>query len=450
MNLRDIEDFKLSDAVKFHDTLNPALFSDDRLHPDVRKRMLEIAQDFVDHLGIDDIKVQDITLSGSNAAFTYTPHSDVDIHLIVDMDQFNNDEVYRELFNSKKVLYNDAHDIKIHGYDVELYVQDAAEPVKSLGEYSIKNDRWIKYPGKTRANLDQRAVREKFAKLVQLSQMALSSDQYEHVDNLLDTLKRYRQAGLDEHGEFGPENLAYKALRSQGIIQQLYDRRDQIHSDQLTLEEIAENQDDEYAPPGASYSDVLRIKRQIDRAKPENKKLIWVRGGDLGGSFRDSDLQAFGLRKHQPTGKWAGTQAQWDAFHRSKSLKEAEPLDRPTLTPQQIMRKHGISYDHLIDQLTQGVKVELEHTSDSAVAYQIALAHLAEDPEYYTKLAKVGLEEGASGYIPSNAQRNDPRFKTALTVDIKPDSIKQNAQKLGLGRIKRSGIPPTARSNGKF
>lgn len=449
MNLRDIEDFKLSDAVKFHDTLNPALFSDDRLQPDVRKRMLEIAQDFVDHLGIDDIKVQDITLSGSNAAFTYTPHSDVDIHLIVDMDQFNNDEVYRELFNSKKVLYNDSHDIKIGGYDVELYVQDASEPVKSLGEYSIKNDRWIKFPGKVRANLDERAARQKFSKLVQLSHMALASDDYDRVDSLIDTIKRYRQAGLDEHGEFGPENLAYKALRSHGIVQQLYDRRDKIHSDQLTMEHLAETED-EYAPPGASYRDVMRIKQQIDRAKPENKKLIWIRGGDLGGSYTDAELQSYGLRKHQPTGKWGGTQAQWDAFRNRRSLKEAEPLDRPTLTPQQIMRKHGISYEQLIDQLTQGVKVELEHTTDSAVAYQIALAHMAEDPEYYTKLVKVGLEEGASGYIPSNAQRNDPRFKTALTVDIKPDSIKQNARKLGLGTIKRSGIPPTARSNGKF
>jgi hypothetical protein len=60
------------------------------------------------------------------------------------------------------------------------------------------------------------------------------------------------------------------------------------------------------------------------------------------------------------------------------------------------------------------------------------------------------VKEGASGYIPSNAECDDPRFKTALTVDIKPDSIKRNAKKLGLGNIHRSGIPQTARSDGKF
>lgn len=58
--------------------------------------------------------------------------------------------------------------------------------------------------------------------------------------------------------------------------------------------------------------------------------------------------------------------------------------------------------------------------------------------------------ESASGYIPSRAQSNDARYKTALTVDIKPDSIKKNAKKLGLGNIHRSGIPKTASTDGKI
>jgi hypothetical protein len=56
----------------------------------------------------------------------------------------------------------------------------------------------------------------------------------------------------------------------------------------------------------------------------------------------------------------------------------------------------------------------------------------------------------SSGYIPSRKERNDPRFKTALTVDVKPDSIKKNAAALGLGNIHRSGVPQTAKHNGKF
>jgi hypothetical protein len=54
------------------------------------------------------------------------------------------------------------------------------------------------------------------------------------------------------------------------------------------------------------------------------------------------------------------------------------------------------------------------------------------------------LEESASGYIPSNAEKNDPRYKSALTVDIKPDTLQKNAKKLGW-KISRAGIPPLLR-----
>ena len=38
----------------------------------------------------------------------------------------------------------------------------------------------------------------------------------------------------------------------------------------------------------------------------------------------------------------------------------------------------------------------------------------------------------ASGYIPTKAQANDPRFKTALTVDVRPGEDQRNISKLGL------------------
>jgi hypothetical protein len=50
----------------------------------------------------------------------------------------------------------------------------------------------------------------------------------------------------------------------------------------------------------------------------------------------------------------------------------------------------------------------------------------------------------ASGYIPSQKERNDPRWKTALTVDVTPNSIKDNARRLG-SKIARDGRPPLLR-----
>jgi len=55
----------------------------------------------------------------------------------------------------------------------------------------------------------------------------------------------------------------------------------------------------------------------------------------------------------------------------------------------------------------------------------------------------------ASGYIPSEKEKNDPRWKTALTVDVKPDSIKKNAKAFGF-KTSRAGIPPTLKPSGEL
>ena len=51
----------------------------------------------------------------------------------------------------------------------------------------------------------------------------------------------------------------------------------------------------------------------------------------------------------------------------------------------------------------------------------------------------------ASGYIPSEAERNDPRFSRALSVDVHPDTMKKQAKAMGLGNISRAGVPPLLR-----
>jgi len=43
-------------------------------------------------------------------------------------------------------------------------------------------------------------------------------------------------------------------------------------------------------------------------------------------------------------------------------------------------------------ELKMGIKVEMEHTTDPFIAKRIALDHLAEMPDYYTRLAKMEKE----------------------------------------------------------
>ena len=237
MNFNELNSFNMSDAVRFHEHLNPAIFDGDHMKQDVREQLLLIAEDFIEHLGLPDLAIQDITISGSNAAYSYTNLSDIDLHLLVDMNQFNEDDVYRELFDAKKTVYNDNHNILIDGYEVELYVQDSNEPVISLGEYSVMNDKWLKLPRKRKADFDQVATKLKYRKLYKLAEYALKSDDPEKINRLIKTVKKYRRIGLDYNGEFGPENIAFKALRNKGIIKKLYEKLQLLHSQRLSLPE---------------------------------------------------------------------------------------------------------------------------------------------------------------------------------------------------------------------
>jgi hypothetical protein len=46
MNITELDSYNLEDAVKFNDQLNPRLWDDrEHLRPEVRERLLEIADD---------------------------------------------------------------------------------------------------------------------------------------------------------------------------------------------------------------------------------------------------------------------------------------------------------------------------------------------------------------------------------------------------------------------
>ena len=62
-------------------------------------------------------------------------------------------------------------------------------------------------------------------------------------------------------------------------------------------------------------------------------------------------------------------------------------LESDTITGGLGDKKEDSDFDK--DSLEQGIKVEMEHTTDKEVAKEITKDHLMEDPEYYTKLATI-------------------------------------------------------------
>ena len=205
MNINELDSFNLADAVKFNEELNPRIWQGSRMRPEVRKKLLAIARDFKQSLGLSDLEVKDITLSGSNAGYTYTPHSDIDLHLVVDMPQAETDEVYRELFNAKKYQYNDEHNLSIGGYPVELYVQPVNQPHHSQGIYSVLNNDWTAIPRKRKSTVNDGAVKSKYELMKHRIESTIDSGDIKRLTRTAARIKQIRQAGLDKNGELGPE-----------------------------------------------------------------------------------------------------------------------------------------------------------------------------------------------------------------------------------------------------
>lgn len=478
MDIKELESFQMSDAITFHNLLNPKLWRGQHLRPEVKDQLETIAKDFLEELGINGLDVTDLTISGSNAAYSYTPYSDLDLHILVDMSKYPDDDVYRELFNAKKTIYNDTHDIKIHGVPVELYVQDSREPVVSLGEYSLKNNKWLRIPTKRRANFDQTATKQKYEKLSRLIELALNSKQYKKISNVVKTIKRYRQAGLDKGGEFSPENLAYKAVRAQGYITKLYDLKNKLHSEILTIEtmykpikdDITEAFDQPYKLKWekGDYGDVDAIAKMDDgnylsimfnKGYNQDKEEAWnvefyrnnsqeVTGeGDAQRVFATvlSAIQTF-IKKYKPNKV---------IFSASKEVEDGQNAQSRARLYDSLVQRYARAWGFRAFRADTGNKVIYELSRRQPVAELATMQYAAEktpavnpygglkDNQY-----RSGISE-ASGYIPSEKEKNDPRFKTALTVDVHPDAIKKNAKAFGW-LTSRAGIPPIAKANGKI
>ena len=234
----------LEQLTKFHDKLNPDLWENNRLKPEVSLALFKIAREFIKFINVEDIKLTDITVSGSNASFNYTPVSDIDLHLIADVNGPCEVNI-KEMFLAKKSAFNDQHDISIFGHSVEVYVQNSDEKHISNGIYSVYDDNWIKFPKKITAQPDISNIEDKFEYLHNEIDQAVDSGDRETIERLKKKIKTMRQSGLDKDGEYGVDNLAFKLLRNEGDIEKLYKAGTEATDTELSLSQqgVAEGLD---------------------------------------------------------------------------------------------------------------------------------------------------------------------------------------------------------------
>ena len=216
-----------------------------QMRPKVRSRLLEISTLFIEFLGVD-IVVDDIVMTGSLANYNWSNYSDVDLHVMVDFKQFNEKELplYKELFTLKKTVFNDKHDIKIFGYDVELYVQDSNEEHFSSGVYSVLNDEWINEPKQEDVKIDTALIKSKSEQWMNIIDGVIENVKDESIEDATriikkyrDKLKKYRTCGLEKGGEYSDENLVFKVLRRNGYIEKLISSQNKHVDKNLSLKE---------------------------------------------------------------------------------------------------------------------------------------------------------------------------------------------------------------------
>ena len=222
-----------TELITINKRLNPLLWDQGVLNPKIRDKLTAIADAFIENVGVE-LNVVDLTVTGSNANYTWTRHSDLDLHIIVAGEITDS---ARELFTAKKSLWGEQHKITIKGLPVECYIQAEQEPHHSTGVYSILRDAWVVEPKKIKPRISDQAVAAKLESLVHDVQAALEQDNLTTITRVKDKITSMRHAGLERAGEWSTENLVFKQLRNMGLIDDLADRARELQDQELSLEQ---------------------------------------------------------------------------------------------------------------------------------------------------------------------------------------------------------------------
>jgi hypothetical protein len=242
-----VSDFKtIIKSFEVKDKLTSEIWepSGEKMKPEVRNRLLEIAEEFINFLKVD-VFVNDIVMTGSLSNYNWSEFSDVDLHIITDMENYGNQkELYSELFKVKKSLFNLTHDITVKGYDVELYVESKGQEHFSSGIYSVLNDEWINEPEKEEVKIDGKKIKQKSEDWMDIIDTVIDEvqdvsieDGKEIISKYMGKLKNYRTAGLRKGGEYSYENLVYKVLRRNGYLEKFVELENRLIDKELSLDE---------------------------------------------------------------------------------------------------------------------------------------------------------------------------------------------------------------------
>jgi len=227
-------------TLRYHDKLNPVVWDSEEMKPEVRKHLLKVAEAWRDFSNIPKKAVRDVLFTGGNANYNYTKFSDMDVHLLVDKKDMPecDKEVIDDYLRDKKSLWALSHDIKIHGYAVELYAQGVDEESSSdQGVFSLRNDKWVRKPKRQRVNLKDPYIKKKFRHYADIIDCFVKgkSEDVARMEALKERIREMRGSSIKAGGEFSVENLVFKELRNKGYLERLSDYIKNVQDHKLSL-----------------------------------------------------------------------------------------------------------------------------------------------------------------------------------------------------------------------
>jgi len=225
-------------TLQYHNELNPKFWENNSIKPEVRSKLLQIADVWTKFANIPSDAVEDLLVVGGNANFNYTPYSDVDLHILVDKNKIADcPEILDDYLKDKKYIWAQTHDIQLYGHDVEIYAQDISEPTPAdQGSYSLLANSWLKEPHHEQVDLNAPELQLKIQNYIQKIENLISSNASdESFQKFKEKMRNMRSAGLKKSGEFSLENLTFKELRNLGYFEKINNYMKSKQDEQLSL-----------------------------------------------------------------------------------------------------------------------------------------------------------------------------------------------------------------------
>jgi len=234
------------DSFYIKDNLNPDIWINDKLDPKIKTNLIKIAKDFFNDLELPKkIKIKDIIFTGSLANYNWSKFSDIDLHIVIDLNQFDADpQMVEDYFFAQKSIWNEEHNITVKDFPVEVYVQDINAKLRATAIYSVLYDKWVLKPTRENFKIDKKAIKDKaeqFIYYLRDVRQYYNDKNYkksgELAKKLKDKVRHMRNAGLENGGEFSLENLVFKVLRRTSFMDQLDSLKSKSYDNLMTIDE---------------------------------------------------------------------------------------------------------------------------------------------------------------------------------------------------------------------